>query len=262
MTQSVLMLGCGNMGGALLTRWAGLEDLAFTVVDPVAPQISANVRHVQSVDALQGASYDALIVAVKPQLIAEACLPAAQHLRAGGVVISIAAGASAATTSAACAEAPVIRLMPNMPARLGLGVSGLYAEPGVKDEYRVLAQTLAEAVGSAIWLENEDGIDRITAVAGSGPGYVFEFARAYQAAAQELGFSEDEARQLVGATMLGAISLAEREGTAFEPLRNSIMSPAGTTAAGIAALNEEGGLSDRLSAALRAAYDRAVALRD
>lgn len=261
MTTRIVMIGCGNMGGALLARWAQLDALSFTVVDPARPDVPDGVSVETSVDALEAGSFDALIVAVKPQLIDAAIPPAAGLLTSGGCAVSIAAGTSAATVSKAAKGAPTIRLMPNMPARIAQGVTGLYADDGCNADHRSLADALGDAVGTALWLESEDQIDRITAAAGSGPGYVFEFARTYEGAAQSLGFDRDQARALTLQTIAGCMALAEETGQSFEELRDSIMSKGGTTAAGVSALNADGGLDDRLNAALSAAYTRACELR-
>ncbi|MCP2680541.1 pyrroline-5-carboxylate reductase [Maricaulaceae bacterium NA33B04] len=261
MTCSILMVGCGNMGGALLARWIKLDGVDVTVMDPGSPILPDGVSHIASLDELDDARFDAMIVAVKPQLISKAIPPPAEYLKDGGVAVSIAAGTSADVVSEACGGAAVVRLMPNMPARVGQGVSGLYAQGAVTEAQRALATKLAEAVGVAIWVQAEDAIDRITAAAGSGPGYVFEFARTYQDAAEEMGFSPKEARRLVLETMLGCMMLAAEGETSFELLRDSIMSKGGTTAAGVSALNDDGALSTHISAALKAAYERAVELR-
>ena len=255
------MIGCGNMGGALLARWGRLDGLEFTVVDPAGPDVPAGVALKDSADALEGGTFQALIVAVKPQLIDQAIPPAARRLEKDGVAISIAAGTGADSVSRAANGAPAIRLMPNMPARIGQGVTGLYADPACTGEHKTLAARLGEAVGTAIWLADEDQVDRITAAAGSGPGYVFDFARAYQDAAEALGFDADQARALTLQTLAGCMALAEKTGQPFDALRDSIMSKGGTTAAGVEVLNEGGELDTRMRAALGAAYARALELR-
>ncbi len=261
MTARIVMIGCGNMGGALLARWARLDGLDFTVVDPAGPDVPDNVTVKTSLDGLDAESFDALIVAVKPQLIDAAIPPAAGLLTADGVAISIAAGTSAAAISKSAGGAPAVRLMPNMPARIAQGVSGLYADRECSPAHKTLAGRLGEAVGTALWLADEDQVDRITAAAGSGPGYVFDFARAYQEAAQALGFDAEQARALVLQTIAGCMALAEETGQPFEELRDSIMSKGGTTAAGVGVLNEGGEMDTRLRAALGAAYARALELR-
>ena len=261
MATRIVMIGCGNMGGALLARWARLDGLEFTVVDPAKPSVPDGVALEDSVDGLEPGAFQALIVAVKPQLIDKAIPPAADLLAEGGAAISIAAGTSAETVSRAAGGAPAIRLMPNMPARIGQGVSGLYADPACTGEHKTLAAQLGDAVGTAIWLADEDQVDRITAAAGSGPGYVFDFARAYQEAAQALGFDAGQARALTLQTLAGCMALAKETGQSFEELRDSIMSKGGTTAAGVNVLNEGGELDTRMRAALGAAYARALELR-
>lgn len=115
--------------------------------------------------------------------------------------------------------------------------------------------------GTAIEVDSEDALDRITAVAGSGPGYVFEMARAYVEAAMGLGFDEEDARKMVLGTMAGAIAMAEAECEPLEELRNSVTSKGGTTAAGVEALNGDGTFSSLIRSTLEAAYKRAGELR-
>ena len=116
--------------------------------------------------------------------------------------------------------------------------------------------------GTTVTVQTEEELDHVTAVAGSGPGYVFEIARAYVEVAMEHGFSEEQAREMVLGTMGGAIEMASAQGAPpLEELRNSVTSKGGTTAAGLDALNSDGGLTDRLRATLQACFDRAVELR-
>jgi len=250
------------MGGALLAQWVKLDHLSVTVLDPGQLQLPAGVTHVSNAAELGDGRFDAIVVAVKPQLIAQALPPASEYLAETGCVISIAAGTSAQSLAKHCQNAPIIRLMPNMPARIGRGVSGLYAEPTCTQAHRALAGRMAKAAGAAIWLDTENAIDQITAAAGSGPGYVYEFARTYQDAVEALGFSSEDAQTLVLETILGSLTLASDSDDSFETLRDSIMSKGGTTAAGVAALNADGELGRRLERAVTAAYDRAVELRD
>lgn len=261
MANSVVMVGCGNMGGALLAQWAKLDGVTVTVIDPAGPATPEGVDVVDTPDKLSAESFDALVVAVKPQLIDAAIPQASGLLKEHGFALSIAAGTSAATISRAVGGRRAVRLMPNMPARIAQGVSGLYAQDGISPEQKQLAERMGEAVGTALWLADEDQIDRITAAAGSGPGYVYEFARTYQLAARELGFDEAQSRALVLQTIAGCMALAEETGDSFEALRDSIMSKGGTTAAGVAKLNENDVLADHVTAALKAAYDRACELR-
>lgn len=256
-----LMIGCGNMGSSLLQRWTDLDAAQFTVVDPVSDFTHPKVRRFKTADDLGDEKFDLLIVAVKPQLI-DAIIPEyLDHLEKSGTVLSIAAGYSSARLQTLTDERPVIRIMPNMPASVGKGMSGLFATSGVVEDHLAHVKALMEATGDVVQVDNEDYLDRVTAVAGSGPGYVFEIARAYAEAATELGFDADTAKRLVLGTLSGAIEMALATGDDLDALRNSVTSKAGTTEAGLNALNGDGGLTDRFRATTQAAYDRAVELR-
>jgi pyrroline-5-carboxylate reductase len=256
----VLMIGCGKMGGALLSRWVRAERFAFTVADPAGPP-PFEVDHVAGPDDLGGKRFDMAVAAVKPQMLAKVLPPYTEHLGSDAFILSMAAGSSAASIAGMAGGLPVIRIMPNLPAAVGRGVSALFAGEGAAEHQKAAAEELASAAGSAVWLETEDGIDRFTAVAGSGPGYVFELLRAYQEAAEELGFDQGTARSLVLETMAGAAAMALEDERSFEELRRDVTSPNGTTQAGLEALTERGLVEERLRAAVRGAYERAVELR-
>ena len=249
------------MGGALLDHWmSGGEN--FTIVDPMLDQAPDGVRLVMDRSAIADDRFDTIIVAIKPQMIDDVLPDYAANLADHGYVLSIAAGASAARLKKAMGGAPVVRVMPNLPAAVGKGTSGVLAGPDVSEAQASHAMEMMQRTGTAIAVESEDMLDRATAVAGSGPGYVFEIARAYVAAAEQLGFAPDQARALVLGTMEGTIAMAlANPDTPLEELRNSVTSKGGTTAAGLDALNGDGGLSDTLTATLKSAYDRAVELR-
>ena len=140
-------------------------------------------------------------------------------------------------------------------------MSGAWANARTSDAQRAAIEAMMLRAGELVWVEEEDGLDRVTAIAGSGPGYVFEIARTYVEAARELGFSEDQARRLVLATMAGTVEMAARSDRSLAELRNAVTSKAGTTEAGLNALNGGGDLSTLLQATTRAAYARAVELR-
>ncbi|MCQ8186453.1 pyrroline-5-carboxylate reductase [Parvularcula sp. BGMRC 0090] len=254
------MVGCGKMGGALLSRWLSPDGPAFVVADPAGPP-SLDVAHVEGPSELDGQCFDLMVAAVKPQLLGQVLPSYAEYLEPDGFVLSMAAGTSASTVSTAAGGAPVIRIMPNLPAAVGQGVSALYAEDRINAEQKELAENFAAAAGRFVWVEDEDGIDRFTAVAGSGPGYVFELLRAYQDAAREAGFDEATSRELVLGTVAGTAAMALEDQRPFAELRDDVTSPNGTTQAGLTAMGEGGVLEDRLRSAVRAAYNRAVELR-
>ncbi|MEH6791818.1 pyrroline-5-carboxylate reductase family protein [Parasphingorhabdus sp.] len=259
--KKILLLGCGNMGGALLKAWAEQTDHEFTVADPAKPDLPEHVTQVDSVDELDGAMFDCLIVALKPQLIDTVLPDYLPVLAPDGVISSIAAGYSASRLAAHAAGRSVIRIMPNLPAFISKGVSGLYAHGDVPEAATGLIEQLALCSGEIVWVDSEDMLDRLTAVAGSGPGYVFEMLRAYIEAAEALGFSAEDARTLVLGTVQGTLEMARQSDRSLEDLRNSVTSKGGTTAAGLNALNGSGVYSDLIRDTLQAAYERAVELR-
>lgn len=249
------------MGSALLSQWVS-GDESITVVDPMASDLPAGVTLVADRSTIAADRFDCIVTAVKPQLIDEVMPAYGENLAPGGYVLSIAAGYSADRLSRLLGDAPVVRTMPNLPAAIGRGVSGICPGPGATGAHMAHAEAFMRRAGATITVDSEDRLDRVTAVAGSGPGYVFEIARAYAEAAMAQGFDEDEARDMVLGTIGGAIAMAsEPSAPDLETLRNSVTSKGGTTAAGLNALNGDNGLSDLLHATLQAAYDRAVELR-
>ncbi len=249
------------MGGALLSNWrAGSES--FTIVDPNLTEAPDGVRLVSDRDAVKGEAFDVVVVAIKPQMIADVMPAYADIVSDGGYALSIAAGASLERIGTAMKGTPVIRVMPNLPAAIGKATSGVCPGAGVNEDQQSHAMDLMQRAGTAVLVDSEDELDRVTAVAGSGPGYVFEIARAYVEAAKALGFDDKDARTLVLGTLEGTIAMAiQQSDNTLEDLRNSVTSKGGTTAAGLGALNGDESLSKLLRETLQAAYDRAVDLR-
>ena len=248
------------MGVALLGRWIAGKD-RFTVVDPGLTVAPAGVRLAGDVAALGDEQFDAVVVAIKPQMIDEVLPDYADRIAEDGYVLSIAAGCSIARLARLMGGKPVVRIMPNLPAAIGEGVSGLCASDDATPEQIDHATALMRHAGTVVPIESEDALDGVTAVAGSGPGYVFEIARAYVEAAQGAGFDAEQARALVLGTMAGGVAMARDSDFSLEDLRNSVTSKNGTTQAGLEALNGDGLLSRRLRETVDAAYARAVALR-
>ncbi len=249
------------MGGALLKAWAKNTDHSFTVADPAKPALPKNVAQVSSADELDGDMFDYLIVALKPQLIDTVLPDYLPYLADDGVISSIAAGYSAGRLTEQAPGRSVIRIMPNLPAMIAKGVSGLYAHGSVTETASRDIEELALCSGKVVWVDNEDMLDRLTAVAGSGPGYVFEILRSYVEAAMAMGFNEEDAKTLVLGTVQGTLEMALQSDLSLEQLRNNVTSKGGTTAAGLKALNGEEDFSALIRDTLDAAYKRAVELR-
>lgn len=259
--MNILLLGCGKMGGAMLRQWARYDDHSFTVADPAAADLPDGVAHVSKATDVPAQAFDIVIIAIKPQLIETVLADYAPALKDGGVFVSVAAGASVASIARVVGDAGIVRVMPNMGALVGMGVSGLFANNRCTAAQTEAVIALVDQTGTCIPLDSEDWIDRLTAVSGSGPGYIFEVLRSYVAAAEGLGFDPDTARRLVCDTVTGTVEAARQSPDTLEDLRNSVTSKNGTTQAGLAQLMRDGHLQHLFDDTLQAAYARAVALR-
>ncbi len=261
-------IGGGNMAQAIIRGLldAGHPAGRIHVADPAEAQQQA--LHALSPGLQVGADNaqlaercDVLVLAVKPQImqpVAEALQNVARP--AGQVVISIAAGVTLATLAGWLGGNPaLVRVMPNTPALIGAGMSGLYADPGIAADARELAGYIMAATGETLWVDDEALIDAVTAVSGSGPAYFFLVMEAMQAAGEELGLSASQAALLATRTAAGAGLLAAQSAEPVAVLRERVTSPGGTTAAAIDVL-ENGNLRDMFRTAMIACRDRAVEL--
>ena len=266
---SIALVGAGAMGGALFKGWlkGGSMDVGGSAVfDPAPPADMRALCEAEGValnppvDALD---VDALVAAVKPQAV-EKALPAYAPLAENAVVISVMAGKSVDAISKALGRAPrVARAMPNLPAAVGRGVSGLYAGDAIDAKGRALIETLMRAAGETVWVESEGDIDVVTAVSGSGPAYYFLLTEALAEAGAALGLSRDAAAALARATLTGAGALAETDPRAPEEMRRAVTSPGGTTEAALKVLDGEGEpLRELINDAVAAAAKRAGELTD
>ena len=247
-------IGGGNMAQALIGGLiAKRVDASFVVIEPNADtraalggRFASIVLHDAPHDDL--ASCDALVFAVKPQQFRDAA-SAVADLSCNALVISIAAGirtvdiarwlgARTSLAPSAPDSRAIVRAMPNTPALVGAGITGLFATPAVSAAQRQLANSLLRAVGETLWLADEDLLDAVTAVSGSGPAYVFYFIEAMQAAAIELGLSDAAARQLAIATFAGAVQLAAQSDEPLASLRERVTSKGGTTHAALTEMAE------------------------
>nr|WP_199064126.1 pyrroline-5-carboxylate reductase [Chromobacterium sp. ASV5] len=182
---------------------------------------------------------DIVVLAIKPQQLRELCLELAPRLN-GALVVSIAAGIRIEALSRWLQTSRIVRVMPNTPAMVGKGVSGLFADPAASADDRRAAETVMAAAGLTHWLDEETGIDDITCVSGSGPAYVFYFIESMIEAGMRAGFSEADARALTLATFDGAVELARQSPLPVAALRQNVMSKGGTTERAIARFEQEG----------------------
>ena len=265
--SSLLLVGCGKMGGALLQRWLdhGLAATTVTVVEP-HEETAAALRERYNLTVLSSPSEiaetpQAVVFAVKPQMM-EDTLPPYAGLAGGGaegpLFISIAAGRSIEFLARHLgADAAIVRAMPNTPAAIGQGMTVACASPAVGDAQRDLAAGLFTAAGAFAWVDSEELLDPVTAVSGSGPAYVFLMAECLAQAGVAAGLDEDLAHRLARATVSGSGALLDQADEAAAELRKNVTSPGGTTEAALDVLMAEPGLQSLLTEAVAAAAARA-----
>lgn len=256
--SGLVLLGCGKMGTALLAGWlkAGIAPGAIWVMEPNPSEWLADA----GVHLNQGVppSPAVAVLAVKPQMMG-AALPALQALGNGPTLfVSIAAGTSLATLNAALgAQTPLVRAMPNTPAMVGRGITGLCGNAHASADDLALATALMAAVGEVVALAGEHQMDAVTAVSGSGPAYVFYMIEALAQAGVAQGLPPDVAMQLARATVCGAGELAHSAPDTAAQLRVNVTSPGGTTAAALLHLMDEAtGLAPLMARAVAAAAAR------
>lgn len=260
--SSLLLVGCGNMGGALLGAWLRQNVAAtLTVIDPhFSTNAAPNMRVYASLDSLpETVRPEVVVLAVKPQTL-PAILPhyASRFAAQRPLFLSIAAGkALAFFESSLGGDAAVIRAMPNLPAMVGMGITALCANCNVTSALKHKAEALMRAVGDVVWLEDEPLMDAATAISGSGPAYVFLFLEALIAAGVESGLAPEDAKQFVLATVRGSMELARQSQDTPAALRAHVTSPGGTTEAALGALMADEGLPALISKAVQRAIARA-----
>ena len=269
-TVQITLLGCGKMGSAMLKGW--LADSAlnahFTIIEPHAEHLGWAAAR-QQVDIYSdceaaiaaGAPVSAVMVlAVKPQMMDEVTDAVGPLRDDKTAFLTIAAGISASWLKTRLgAHTPVFRAMPNTPAAIGKGVTALYCDPAAAD-LAELAMKLLRAIGAVVLINDEALMDAVTAVSGSGPAYVFLMAEAMTAAGVAAGLPTALAKQLAEATVTGAGALIEVADEPPSTLRKNVTSRGGTTAAALAVLMADDGLSSLMERAVQAAKNRSVEL--
>ncbi len=259
----MLIIGCGNMGGAMLAGWlaAGADAADFAVLDPALAHAPAGVALYRSPDeAIAAGGFDAVLLGFKPQQLASLG-PGLQGLCGQGVTIySLLAGITLAQLRAAFpAAAAHVRVMPNLAAAIGKSPV-ILAEIGLDAAGREAALALFAPLGTALWLDDEAQFDLVTALAGSGPGFVYRFIDALAAAAADLGLERALADRLALAMVEGAAMLAARADAPPATLADRVASPGGMTREGLNVLDKDASLVTLMTATLRATAAKGSAL--
>jgi pyrroline-5-carboxylate reductase len=264
--MKIAFIGGGNMAAALI---GGLRRAGRPGADILALEIDAarcgqlkeqfGIGATTQPDASL-ARAEVLVLAVKPQFMRQACEAARPHL-GEPLVVSVAAGIRAADIARWLGTSAIVRTMPNTPALIGRGVTGMAATAQVGEAQRRLAESILRTAGEVVWFDDEARLDAVTAVSASGPAYVFYFIEALARAGTELGLSAEQARALAVQTFVGAAHLAADSTEPLQSLRERVTSKGGTTAAALAWLDANA-VEARIVEAVHAAHRRAAELGD
>jgi len=261
--MKITFIGGGNMGEAMLA--AVLEKKLATTADVSVSDISEERRDylkerydvtVTGDNKAAASGRDIVVLAVKPQNLAEVAEGLKGCLKATQLVVSIVAGVTIDTLSKGLGHNRIVRVMPNTPAQIGYGISVWTATAGVTDEQKGWTQSILTAMGKEIYFRNEEYLDMVTAVSASGPAYFFLFAEALIEAAVNIGLPRQDAEALVAQTMLGSAHLMQQSEKPPAELRRNVTSRGGTTERALQVF-EEGGLAKIVAEAVEAAYKRA-----
>jgi pyrroline-5-carboxylate reductase len=260
---SLVLVGAGKMGGAMLSGWLdrGLRGSAVTVIDPHAGEetramVDRAGARLATDAAAAGGPADVVVIAVKPQTMDTVLASLVPLVGPSTVVISVAAGIRLDRLERGLGSGPIVRVMPNTPAQVGMGMSVAVGNGAAGAAERTLVQALMDAVGKTAWIDDEGLMDAVTAVSGSGPAYVFLVAECLAAAGRQAGLPGDLADLLARQTVAGAGALLA--GSPLDPavLRKNVTSPGGTTAAALAVLMADDGVEPLFARAVAAAADR------
>ncbi len=257
----ILVVGCGKMGSALVQRWIELfPNIFLSVIEPSGlPPGIKGVQHYSNTDAMPVFNGDMVVLAVKPQIMADVCTALLPKLGSSVPVLSIAAGKDLAFYEGILgANRPVIRTIPNTPAAIGEGLTFMVCNAGVDGSQKSLGEALMKSVGDIFWLPEEDMMHAFTAIASSGVAYVFHLMEVLGQCAQNAGMNAEQAAYIGRQTVIGASLLAHADkNTPASTLRENVTSPQGTTYAALQILmDKDKGLQQLMNDAVDAAIQR------
>ncbi len=254
---SLLLVGCGNMGGAMLAGWlaGGMDPARFTVVDPQLAEAPAGVRLLRE---LPSGPFDLVLLGVKPQLLDQITPMLAKLVGPEAVLLSILAGVELESLAARFPQAGgVVRVVPNLAAAIGKSPIALIAR-GLDAAGQNAVAALMASLGTAEWLDDEAQFDLVTALIGSGPAFVYRFIDALAKGASALGLSSEQAERLAVAMVDGAGKLAAASPHSPTELARRVASPGGMTQIGLDALDADAGLARLIEATLKGAAARSA----
>jgi pyrroline-5-carboxylate reductase len=267
---ALCLVGAGKMGSALLAGWIKAGEAKKTPIVVIDPNINPEIESLAKsgivlvnpeLDDLEEVRFEVCVLAVKPQVMDEA-MKSVQFLRGKGTaILSIAAGRTIGSfESYFGSEVPIVRTMPNTPASIGRGISVACANSSVSPEVQARVTDLLQSVGQVAWIDDEEALDAVTGVSGSGPAYVFLLIECLALAGARQGLDADLSMQLARATVEGAGALAALSDETPNQLRKNVTSPKGTTEAALKVLMGDGGLEELMAKAVAAATARSKEL--
>ena len=266
---SLLLLGAGKMGGAMLEGWLtlGLDPKLVTALDPHLPAEAVEALRAKGIGVnpdLKIVGLPAVVLlAIKPQMMDQALGTVAALFGPGTLAVSIMAGKTIAGIAKLLPPGTaIVRAMPNTPAAVGRGITAAVSNAQVTEAQRAAADALLRSTGGVEWVDDEGLIDAVTAVSGSGPAYVFHLVEAMASAGVAAGLPAELAMRLARATVSGSGELLHQSDQPAAVLRQNVTSPGGTTAAALAVLMAADGLTPLLHKAVAAARQRAAELAD
>lgn len=255
---SILLVGCGNMTGAMVQGWiaGGIAPSVFTVVNPSPRELPAGVAQLRALP--EAGEYEAIMLGVKPQKLAEVAPQVERLAGPGTVLLSVLAGVQLETLAGNFPRsAAQVRVMPNLAAALGKSPVALVGA-ALDEASRAKVDALMAPLGTAEWLAEEGLMDLVTALAGSGPAFVYRFIDALAQGAANLGLPEDQAQRLAIATVEGASALAAASEHSPGELARRVASPGGVTQVGLDILDKDNALAALVQETLRGARDRSI----
>ncbi|MCG8491707.1 MAG: pyrroline-5-carboxylate reductase [Sneathiellales bacterium] len=269
MTMSVLLVGCGNMGRAMLGGWIeqNVKPNDILVVDPSTQNLELAAKtgcriFTSPLLIEEGYQPDVIVLAVKPQVMEEVIPTYRNYVEKGALIISVAAGTRISLFEEYFGQrAAVIRTMPNTPAAVGRGMLVSCANTNVSAEQKSICDSLMSTIGTTAWVDREDLMDAVTGLSGSGPAYVFHMIEAMITAGIKAGLPEELATTMAKVTVAGAGELALSSTEDVAQLRKNVTSPNGTTAAGLDVLMENEALVKLMTSTVEAAKRRSEELR-
>ena len=266
--NKILMIGCGHMGSALLKAWFLKTNYSFIIIDPlqhnnINRSFNNRVKAYDSLNKIKNIKLiDMVIIAVKPQIAFPVVKDIGKYNFNNKIIfLSIVAGKKISFFNKYLPKKnKFIRIMPNMPVMINHGMSCLFANKNVSKKNREIVNSLFSKVGKTLWLKNESQINKVTAISGSGPGYIYFIIDAFEKASLQLGLGEKATKELVHQTLLGSIKLLLEEKSSASVLANNIAVKGGTTEAGLNKFKNKKILHSTFKKVIKAAYSRAIQL--